>query len=190
MHAHPGLDERPRQPGPDGALVIGAVTLRRPAAVMRRIILFARRERTRAHRRPQLILHHLHHARGPFALDQGQRQTAHGKELVRAHPVIDPARLMIDIDDVIEAAARLVPETLAGKKRIPARRARAMRDRAGWSGRARSATAPAPRPACRCAASRPSRPTLASIQVSCTPGTPQASSPSESPRMPYRVPCR
>jgi hypothetical protein len=112
MHAHPGFDERPRQPGPDGALVIGAIPLQRRAAVVRRHNPFrpapasAAPSASKGDPRPP--------ARRARPVRPRSRRAA-GRPRQRAGsgaPGRRPARLMIDIDDIIKAAARLVPETL------------------------------------------------------------------------------
>ena len=69
------------------------------------VIFFAGRERTRAHGSPELVLHDLHDAGGLLIIEESQRQTADGENLVGAKAVVDLAGLVIDIDDFVEAGA-------------------------------------------------------------------------------------
>ena len=50
--AHPGFDERSDQPGPDGALVVGAIARRDPAAVAAHVSGFFARRRSTSTWRP------------------------------------------------------------------------------------------------------------------------------------------
>src|ERR1043165_513699 len=50
-------------------------------------------------------------AGGPAARERCERRAAARKELVRSNAGLDPAGLMLHIDDIVEAASPFVPET-------------------------------------------------------------------------------
>ena len=190
-HPQPGFDERPEQPGPDRALVVGAIALparrRRSAAGSRarRAPASAGRAASAACARPSRP-RGSHRARpGP---DSGRPPTARiwfgpQRRIVAAGDVVD-------VDHVVQAAARPRSRSAAGTR--PAR----ARSSAAYSGAGAPAICSAFSHSAWTSTGLPIRgvttrsPTLASIQVSCTPGTPAASRPSSSMRMPKRVPAR
>jgi hypothetical protein len=56
------------------------------------------------------LSHGLKNCFGAFSCDERNRQPANGENLVRPEQRIDFARLMIDVDDVVEITAPFVPE--------------------------------------------------------------------------------
>src|SRR5215470_16515638 len=112
----PGFDERPNEPGPDRALMIGAVALAHAAFVMWNVSRLAGRERAQAERRPEARLDSGDDFRGPLAVEESDRQAADGKDLIGAKRGIDGAGTMIDVDDVVKTAVVLVPKTSAERR--------------------------------------------------------------------------
>src|SRR5262249_34242178 len=94
-------DERPDQPGPDGALMVRAVALTDAAPVVRRVARLARSERAEPERRHQPRLDGVDDTPGTLAVEDLDGQTAHGEDL------IGPDRR---VDAVVQRACGSVPE--------------------------------------------------------------------------------
>ena len=108
--AYPCFDKGPQQPGPDGALMVTAVTLRDAAFVAAHIPRFVGSERTQAHRRQQAMFNCLNDESRLFVIEKHEWQSADGQDLIGTQSAIDFPLAMIDIDNVVKAPAFLVPE--------------------------------------------------------------------------------
>src|SRR5713226_10011823 len=73
-HAHQRRDEWAEEPGPDGALMIGAVALALSAFDAAAISRIVGRERAQSHRREELLFAHAQHGFGARALQQRKWQ--------------------------------------------------------------------------------------------------------------------
>src|SRR4051812_35065142 len=109
MDLPPGVNEWADQPGPDGALMIGAVTRTQVAAVDRAIIGMIRRERTQADPRDELTLDDTEQGR-PARFVQDRILERDGENLVWTAGVVGCARLTVAIDHVVKVAAFFVPK--------------------------------------------------------------------------------
>ena len=121
MHSQIRGDERAHQPGPDRALVIGAVAAPRAAFVAAAVAADRCGESVRRPRGEQLALDHRDaraalSSRGSMRVRQADRE-----DLVRA----DRGVARVAVDHIVEAAGRLVPEQLVEAARGASRRARA-----------------------------------------------------------------
>src|SRR5207247_4702079 len=105
-----GLDERAHEPGPDRPLVVRAVALARAARVARRVAGLTGGERAEAERGHEPRLDRVDDAARPRPLEHRERQAADGQDLVRPERRVDRPGPVVDVDDVGEMAARLVPE--------------------------------------------------------------------------------
>src|SRR5215510_6184386 len=109
-YSHPGLDKRPNQPRPHGALMICAVPFAHAALVMCGVARLARRQRAQAERRPELVFHRFNNQPRPLTLEQSHRQTADGENLVWPERCVHSACLMIHIDEVVETRLIMIPK--------------------------------------------------------------------------------
>src|SRR5262249_12979175 len=109
-HADPGLDERAGEPGPDGAVVVGAIALGGAAGVVRVVARVGGIEGAQAGLGPQGALDGVDHGAGPGAGEDRVRDAADGEDLVGAAAGVDGAADVIGVDDVVELAALGVPE--------------------------------------------------------------------------------
>src|ERR1039458_486528 len=105
LHVEVCGDKRSHQPGPDRALVIGAVAAPGIALVPAAIPRMAGGQAAQAPRRQEMPLDSVHNGFG-FIGRKHLVEEAHGEDLVRPHGGIAD----ISIDDVVEALRRLVPE--------------------------------------------------------------------------------
>src|SRR5207253_4558546 len=108
--APPGIAAPAHEPRPDRALMIRAVALARTARVARRVAGLAGGERAEAERGHEPRLDRVDDAAGAFPFEHRERQAADRQDLVRAKGRIDRPGPVVDVDDVGEMAARLVPE--------------------------------------------------------------------------------
>src|SRR5204862_416067 len=102
----PGVDERPDQPGPHRALVIGGIAGAQIAEIARLEIGFVWRQRAQSDRRQQLGLDRIDDFRPTLFVEHRTRQR-NREDLVR------PERCIITVlavDDVVEIAALVMPE--------------------------------------------------------------------------------
>ena len=167
--------------------MIRRIPLTRRPVVMRRIAVIGGIERPRSERRPKPLFDQVDHATRRPDVEQIFGQAADREYLVRSNARVGSAGLEIGVDDVVEAPLSTRSRTARGTTAGPA------------VGIAPAAIKRAPilsaliQSACT-STGFPMRgvttqsPTLASIQVSCTPGLPAQSRPSASARMPKRVP--
>src|SRR5688572_5469226 len=95
MNPGPGIDEGAQQPGPDGALMIGAVAFANPALIARRVARFAGRERAQSQRCPEMILHRFDDEKGAVVLNETQGQPADGENLIWPEGAVHRAGLTI-----------------------------------------------------------------------------------------------
>src|SRR5436309_5051404 len=70
VDAHPGLDEAPGEPRPDGSLMITAVALSHAAIILRRVSRLFGRQRAQPHRRPQAPHDRVDDSAGLFSFDE------------------------------------------------------------------------------------------------------------------------
>src|SRR5687768_4919496 len=112
-HTHPSFDKRAHEPWPDRALVVATVALRNTALVTTRVAWLLRSERTQAERGEEVILDDFDDEACLFTVQQCKRQSAYRKDLIWAERCIHCTLLMVDIDNVVKAAAFPVPEAAA-----------------------------------------------------------------------------
>src|SRR5205085_7966522 len=105
-HANDRRDPRPEEPGPDGALMVGAVALRLTAFDAAAIAWIVRRERAQADRRHEFRFANAQDRFRAIALQQRKRKRER-EQLVR------PDRRVVGIDDIEQASGVCVPEALA-----------------------------------------------------------------------------
>src|SRR5439155_2600602 len=108
--AEPRLDERAHEPRPDRPLMVRAVALADAALVAGPVSRLVGRERAESERRQQPCLDGIDDAAGALSLEHRERQAPDGEDLVRAEGAIYGAAPVVDVDHVVEAAARLIPE--------------------------------------------------------------------------------
>src|SRR5215472_4312411 len=105
VHFDIGGDERAEEPGPDGALMVGAVAAGDIAFVAAAVVRVLGRKSAKTHRGAQFAVDDLHHLAGAVAIEQGVGE-ADGEDLVGA----DGGVTLRAVDDVVEAAGIGVPE--------------------------------------------------------------------------------
>ena len=106
---HPGCHKRAQQEWPDRALVIGAVSFQYASFIAGPIAAVGGRQSAEPHRRQELRFDEAKNLLRPVARDQFVHQRD-GIELIGTERRIVALRA---IDDIVEVAALLVPETLA-----------------------------------------------------------------------------
>src|SRR5688572_2917306 len=112
VNPHPGINERAEEPRPDGALVISAVAFAHAALITRCVARFAGRERTKAQRSPEMILHRFDDEKGTVVLDETQGEPADGEDLIGTKGAVRLAGVMIHVDDVVENPTFGIPKAV------------------------------------------------------------------------------
>ena len=92
-NANPRFDKRAHEPRPNGSLMIRRIALRRPANALPRIVRRTRRKRSQTERREQPCFDCIDNTLRALAMQQRQRQSADGENLIRPLRFIDRAGL-------------------------------------------------------------------------------------------------
>src|SRR5687768_10144504 len=112
VRPQPRLDEWADQPRPDGALVVDRVAACRVTLVAGTVARFACVEGPQSERRQQPALDLGYDASRPGTLEQRDGKTSNGEDLIRTERIVAGSGNVIDIDDISEVSAGVVPESL------------------------------------------------------------------------------